>query len=206
VKTNFSRLFTRTFGKFPSKSESCGLVDSTLVDHSFSGAAAPFQDDCWLKSETHPKTATALISLFDSAQKRNKKGSNEQLDVARCRRALEFAEKHFQDDKAPATAIQVLFSKGGWPKDAKTCLEAFNSAAKVNATALSVKAAGQKNSELGNEGRELVGKKLRFANDSVIIVKLLGAKISGKIVPLATLSRMVIQGEASVVEDQEEAA
>lgn len=40
LKLNFSRLFTRSFGKFPEKSKACVLVDSSLVNKSNSSSKA----------------------------------------------------------------------------------------------------------------------------------------------------------------------
>lgn len=214
LKLSFSRMFTRCFGKISTKSKTCALVDSTLVNHSFSGAAAPFQDDCWLKSETHPKTASALIALFKSAQKRNKKGSNEELDVARCRRGLEFAEKHLTDESA-AAAITALFAQDGWPREITTTFKSAQQKKQAKEVKQASDAADQKFIIAANacSGRDtqnvlsLVGKTVRFPNGVEIVVSKVGV-ISDKCgyQSLNDLHLMIKAGELLIVDSIERIA
>lgn len=209
IKTNFSMVFKQTFGISPNKTISCRLESDQINTKTRArpNSPSPSPEECWLKSTSHPLAALALRSLFDSAQQRNKKGSNEELDVARCRRGLELAEMILTDETA-AAAINELFAAGGWPREVESRLRNVKSANNVQETTKAAKVADKKNVESGNVGRELVGKKLRLETGLIAEVRMLGAMINGQTTPLCKLSEMVRVGKAIVIEDldQEEAA
>ena len=210
VKTNFSRLFTRTFGKFTDKSDTCAPVDFSLVKYSSSRAAPPpaaaSLKEGWLKTETHPLTVKALESLARAALSKNKRSSDQGLDAARCRMALEFCEKNNLLDTLAAKVV----GSAAWPNDLDKLLKEVQ--AKLNHERI---AANRKEDErrvgervaINTEARQLIGKTLiNQSTKTKIVVKKFGASIGGQAMPLDCILEMLKQGLLEEAHEEELAA
>lgn len=207
IKTNFSRVYKRTFGKFPSNTTDCAPVELSLLKKSSSKvppeAAAPGKES-WLITATHPKTAAALESLFENALRMNKKGSDEALDTKRCREALEFCQKTNLPDQVAAKAA----ADSKWPKELRKAMQSALINLNQRQQAERREEGDRRHAELASvscgDALSLVGKTLVQKNTGAkVLIKNFGATIGGNLKPLPAILEMLNRGDLATLGEKQ---